>query len=168
MEDLALPLELDAEALRDRLGVGLRLPLVRTGNEDLIAGIRTRRMIGAEALLRDQAIDERIGEAREMTRSLPHLRVHDDRCVETDDVLALVDHRAPPLVHDVALELDAERSVVISAPEPSIDLARLKHEASLFRDRDHLLHEVDLLGRGVGRARDFLARDRKDVRKRLE
>src|SRR5690606_6018325 len=90
------------------------------------------------------------------------------RCVEADDVLALVDHRAPPLVHDVALELDAERSVVISAPEPSIDLARLKHEASLFRERDHLLHEVDLLGRGVGRAHDFLARARKDVRKRLE
>src|SRR2546422_1128764 len=39
-------------------------------------------------------------------------RSHENRGVQALDVLAVVDHRAPPALLDVFLELDAQRSVV--------------------------------------------------------
>ena len=44
-----------------------------------------------------EALDERVGEAVEVAGGLPDLRVLEDRRVEGDDVVALLQHRAPPL-----------------------------------------------------------------------
>src|SRR5216110_1035520 len=49
---------------------------------------------------------------RHVTRGFPYLGVHQDRRVQAFDVLAIVDHRAPPALLDVFLQLDAQRSVV--------------------------------------------------------
>ena len=54
-----------------------------------LAALRVVEMVGAEAQLADAAVDERIGEAADVTRRLPDLRVQDDRRVERDDVVAL-------------------------------------------------------------------------------
>ena len=59
-------------------------------------------MVGAEALLAGAAVDERIGEAREVPGGLPRARVLEDRRVQRDDVVALLEHRAPPRALDVA------------------------------------------------------------------
>src|SRR5262245_62948057 len=65
-----------------------------------------------------------------------------DVSAEADDVLALDDHRAPPRLLDVALELDAERSVVVAAVEAAVDLARLEDEAAPLAQRHDLVHQV--------------------------
>ena len=54
-----------------------------------LAALRVLELVGAEALLADAAVDERVGEAADVARRLPDLRVEDDRRVEGDDVVAL-------------------------------------------------------------------------------
>src|SRR5581483_2827904 len=55
-------------------------------------------LVGPETQLACAAVDERIGEAGQVPARLPRPGVLDDRGVERDDVVALLEHRAPPLV----------------------------------------------------------------------
>ena len=93
-----------------------------------------------------EALDERVGEALEVARGLPRLRVHEDRRVEGDHVVALLDHRAPPLGLDVRLQQHAVVAVVVGRGEPAVDLRGLEDEAAPLAERDDLVH-----GHGVGR-----------------
>ena len=106
------------------------------------AGGRLRQVVRAEPLLAVPAVDERVGEAGDVAARLPHLGRHEDRGVEADDVVAQLDHRAPPGVPDVALQLDAERAVVPGRAEPAVDLARLEHEAPALGEGRDGLHQV--------------------------
>jgi hypothetical protein len=65
--------------------------------DGLAPALQLAEVVGAEALPAGAAVDERIGEAGEVARRLPRARVLDDRRVERDDVVALLDHRLPPL-----------------------------------------------------------------------
>src|SRR5438094_320472 len=94
-------------------GLEHQVELARLG--ELAATRRARRaleVVGTETLLAAPAVDERIGEAREMPGGFPHRGVHDEGRVDPDDVVATGHDRAPPRVLDVALQLDAERPVV--------------------------------------------------------
>ena len=64
-------------------------------------------VVGAEPLVARLALGQRVGERVDVTAGLPHLARQDDRGVEADHVLALLDHRLPPLALDVLLELHA-------------------------------------------------------------
>src|SRR6266568_8477844 len=98
------------------------------------------RVVGAKPVLTVLAIHQRIGEPGHMPRCLPNLGMHEDRGVEALDILPFVDHRAPPALLDVLLELDAERPVVPDGPQPAINLRRLKHEAAPLCQRHELIH----------------------------
>ena len=74
-------------------------------------------------------------------------RVLEDRGVQGDDVVALLEHRAPPLVLDVRLQQDAVVAVVVRRAEAAVDLRRGEDEAAPLAQRDDLLH-----GGGVGHA----------------
>ncbi len=74
--------------------------------------LRILELVGAEARLARLAVDQRIGEAGDVAARLPDARVHQDRRVEPLDVVARADHRVPPAVLEVLLQLDAERAVV--------------------------------------------------------
>src|SRR3954471_19610521 len=106
-------------------------------------------MVLAEALLAlAEALDERVTEALEVAGCLPRLRVEDDRAVEGHDVVALLDHRAPPLVLDVRLEQDPVVPVVVRRAESAVDLGRLEQEAAPLAEGDDLLHRDGVLGHG--------------------
>src|SRR5205823_5910276 len=79
---------------------------------------------------------------RHVTRRFPSLRVHQDRRVEAFDVLAIVDHRAPPALLDVFLQLDAQRPVVPHRAEAAVDLRGLEHEAASLGQRHQLVHDI--------------------------
>jgi hypothetical protein len=79
-------------------------------------------VVGAEALAAGLAVDERVGEARQVAGGLPRARVLDDRRVERDDVVALLDHRLPPGVDDVLLQQDAIVAVVVGVRDAAVDL----------------------------------------------
>ena len=97
-------------------------------------------LVGPEARLAGPAVHQGIGEAGDVAGGLPDLGVHQDGGVEAFDVVAGLDHRAPPAVLDVALELDAERAVVPDRAEPAIDLGGLEDEAAPLGEGNQLVH----------------------------
>ena len=85
-------------------------------------------VVGAVAVLAGAAVDERIGEAADVARGDPDLRVEDDRGVEQHDVVALLHHRPLPGGLDVLLEEDAVVAVVVGRAEAAVDVRRRVHE----------------------------------------
>ena len=140
-------LEVDEDALcglRAQIGGGARfldradrrlehqVEVARLGQRALVAfaGVHRRfasalellQMVRAEALPARAAVDERVGEAFEVARGLPHARMLEDRGVDRHDVVALLQHRAPPLVLDVRLEQHPVVPVVVRGAHASVDL----------------------------------------------
>ena len=103
-------------------------------------------MIGAETALACLAVDQWIGEPAQMTRCFPDLRMHEDRRVEADDIAAVRDHRTPPGLLDVALEFNAERTVIPATVETAVYFARLKDETPAFAKTDDGTHEIGGFG----------------------
>ena len=106
-------------------------------------------VVGAVALVAGKALGERVGEVVGVAAGDPDLRVLNDGAVEADDVVALVDHRAPPRFLDVALEFDAERAVVPTGADAPVDFAGGEDEAPPLGERDDA-------GEVGGRHRDYL------------
>ena len=106
-----------------------------------LAVVARLEVVGAPALLAlAQALDERVGEALDVPRRLPRARVHQDRGVERDHVVALLDVRPPPLGLDVVLQQDPVVAVVVGRGEAAVDLRGLEDEAAPLAQGDDLLH----------------------------
>ncbi len=111
-------------------------------------------MIDAKPRLARPAIDHKVVKQVVMPRAFPHLRVHNDRAIETDhrkglrragrrrELVVVGDHVAPPRVFDVALQLDAQGSVIPEAVEAPVDFRRLVDESAPFAQRDDFVHCV--------------------------
>ena len=84
--------------------------------------------------------DQRVGEALQVAGRLPGARVHQDRRVEGHHVVALLDHRPPPLGLDVVLQQHAVVAVVVGGGEPAVDLRGLEDEAAPLAQGDDLVH----------------------------
>ena len=85
---------------------GLVLLVARLGR------VEAGEMIGPEPLVAVQALDERIGERLQVTARFPHPGGHDHGRLESDHVVAELDHAPPPGLAYVPLELHAQRPVV--------------------------------------------------------
>ena len=105
-------------------------------------------LVGAKAHLAGAAVDQRVAEARQVSRCLPDLRVLDDGRVEGDDPLRRAQHRPPPLVLDVLLEQDAVVAVVVGRGDAAVDLRGLEDEPAPLAQRDDLV-EGDVGGWGL-------------------
>ena len=97
-------------------------------------------MIGAEAVVASLALHERVGEGVGVAGGDPHLGVHEDGGLDADHVVAVLDEPLPPGVANVALELDAQRAIVVRRRESSVDLAGLEDEAPALAQGDYLVH----------------------------
>src|SRR5580700_98632 len=104
-------------------------------------------MVEAEAMLADLAIDHHIVKCVDVAGGLPDQRVHHNRGVEGYHIVAQLDRVAPPCGFYVALEHGTERTVIPESVDSTVDLARLKDEASALGQRRDLLHR-DALRRG--------------------
>ena len=93
------------------------------------------------------ALHQRVTELRDVAGRDPYLRVHQDARVEADDVVALLDHGAPPGALDVVLELDAERPVIPHGVDAAVDLAAREDEAAPLGERHDRFERGD---RGLG------------------
>jgi hypothetical protein len=103
------------------------------------------QVVGSESPVTRQAFGQRVVEGSDMPRGHPHAAWQDHRRVKADDVLPLGDHRLPPLLLDVLLELDAERAVVPGRARAAVDLSRGKDEATALAQADDA---VESAGRG--------------------
>src|SRR6266511_3949553 len=103
-------------------------------------------LVRAEAELTGPAVDERVAEALDVPRRLPHARVENDRGVQGDDVVALLHHRLEPAGLDVVLREDAVVAVVVRRTEAAVDLRAGEDEAPPAAERHDLVHRHDVGG----------------------
>jgi hypothetical protein len=111
-------------------------------------------VVGAKTVLAGAAVDERVAEARDVTRGFPRARVLDDRRVEQQDVAALA-HRVEPALLDVVLEQHAVVAVVVGRPDSAVDVARREDEPAPAAEGGHLLDRGHAFVRVHGRERIF-------------
>src|ERR1035437_9212327 len=104
--------------------------------------VRVLQLVGAKAALAEFAVHERIDEPTDVPARLPHARMHKDRGIETLDVVARAHHRVPPALLQVALQLDAERTVVPDGAKAAVDLGGLKNEPTPLGERHEFFHEI--------------------------
>ena len=97
------------------------------------------QVVGAEPLVAGGALGQRVAERPDMARGHPHLARQDHRGIEPDDVLTAGDHRPPPLLLDVLLQLDPERPVVPGRAGTAIDLSGREHESPPLAEADHFV-----------------------------
>src|SRR5271169_6758422 len=86
-----------------------------------------------------------------MAGGLPYARVLEDRRVDRDDVVVLLQHRSPPSVLDVVLQQHPVVAVVVGGADAPVDLRGGKDEAAALAQRDDLVHRDDITVRGGGR-----------------
>src|SRR6185369_11877859 len=113
--------------------------------------LRVLELVGAEASFASLAVDERIHEASDVTTRLPYTRMHEDRRVDSLDVVALFDERRPPTLLKISLQFDTKRPVVPHGAKSAVDLRRLKDEAASLAERHEFLEDVRC-GRGHRRS----------------
>ncbi|OEI70008.1 putative transcriptional regulator [Curtobacterium sp. ER1/6] len=106
------------------------------GRTALLRLERLDEVVLAEPVVAVQALDERVGEGRDVPGGLPHLAGQDDGGVEADHVAAAADEPLPPLALDVLLELHAEGPVVPRRARSAVDLPRLEDEAAALGQGD--------------------------------
>ena len=90
------------------------------------------QLVESEAMAVGRALDEWVTERRDVAGRNPYLGVHEDAGVDADDVVAQLDHLAPPGALDVVLELHAEWPVVPHGVDAAVDLRAGEHEAAPF------------------------------------
>ena len=105
--------------------------------------LRAGQLVEAEPPVVGLALDQRIAERAHVPGRDPDLRVHEDPGIETDDVVALLDHRPPPGALDVVLELHAERAVVPDGVDAAVDLGRGEDEPAPLRERHDGVEVLD-------------------------
>ena len=105
----------------------------------LLAALGVLELVGAKAQLAGLAVDHRVGEAGEVARGLPDPRVLDDRRVDRDDVVAVLEHRPPPLGLDVVLQQHPVVAVVVGRADPAVDLRGGEDEAATLAQRHDLV-----------------------------
>ncbi len=142
----------DRGVVDDRADVGLKheVELARLGEVAVrrLAGVLGRlapaggvgEQVGAEALPAGAAVDQRVREPLEVARRLPGARMLEDRRVQRDDVVAVADHRPPPLALDVVAQQHPVMAVVVGRAEPAVDLRGRKDEATPLAERHDLVH----------------------------
>src|SRR5215211_1061769 len=131
---------------------------------DFLPRGRLDQVVGPVASSRTPALDEHVVEACDVPGGLPNFGVHDDGGVYPHDVVAHVDHAAPPLLFYVPLHLDAQRPVVVGGADAAVDLGALVHEAPALAERDYLLHRNGLRHLNPP---EFLGTLRRDNRKSI-
>ena len=102
-------------------------------------------VVGAEAALAVLAVDEGIGEVRDMAGGFPYFGMHEDRGVEADDAVMELGHFPPPCFLDVVFELYAEGTVIPGACLSAVDFGGLKHETAPLAEADDFFHRYRVI-----------------------
>jgi len=73
-----------------------------------------------------------VGELVGVAGGLPDHRVHQDRTIQTDNVVTHLDDGLPPGVADVALQLRTQRAVVVATGQSAVNFTGLVDESTPF------------------------------------
>ena len=75
-----------------------------------------------------------------MPTRLPDLLIHQNRCIDAVHVVAFVDESAPPQIHDITLQLHAQRAVIPSTAQTTIHIRPLINKAAALAQADNVFH----------------------------
>ena len=110
-------------------------------------------LIRAETRLARLAVHQRVVEVADVSAGDPNLTVHQNRAVDADVVLVLLNEFLPPRTLDVVLEFNAQRAVlefnaqravVPRVRQAAVDFRAGEHEAASLAQRNELVHHVVL------------------------
>jgi hypothetical protein len=92
----------------------------------------------AESSLTGFTIDERVNKAFNVARRFPSARVHENRSIQSLDVVA-IRHRFPPGILDVEFEFNSERTIIPARADPAINFRRRENKSSSLAERYEFL-----------------------------
>jgi len=98
-------------------------------------------LIGPKTAFAGFTVNHRIAERVHMAAGLPDFRVHDDGGFEADDIVAQLDHVAPPQLLDVALEFGTERTVIPKTVDAAVNFRGLINEPAPLAQRHDFFHQ---------------------------
>ena len=91
------------------------------------------------------AVDHRIGKMRNVSARFPRRVVHEDRRVETYDIVVELRHLFPPRVLNIAFEFDAERPVIPRARLPAVNFTRLIYKTAPLAQTDDFIKRASVI-----------------------
>ena len=97
-------------------------------------------LVGAVAFFTHLAVHHGIRKATNVTGGGEHCLMGEDGAVHADDVIALLDVFAPPVILEVAFQLGTERAVVPAAVEAAVEFSGLEDESFAFTKRYDFFH----------------------------
>ena len=133
---------LAVRALQAHLGNDLGVGKLRGGEVT-----RSWEFVKSIPSLAGGALNKWIAEGADVARGLPHLRVHQDAGVESDDFMALLHHAAPPCALHIVLQFNAERAVIPHRVDAAVDFGAGVDKSAALRQRDDGVELGDCGGR---------------------
>ena len=97
-------------------------------------------MIGAETAFAFAAICHRVGKSIFMAGIFQYLAIGQNGGIESFNIVALINHRAPPGLLKVIFQFNTERTEIIDTLHAAVDIGILKYKTSPFAERDKLIH----------------------------
>ena len=98
-----------------------------------------QQVILSQTLVAGEALDQRVGEGRDVAGGLPHRAGQDDGGVQADHVRTGADETLPPLLTDVFLQLHAEGTVVPCGAGTAVDFTGLENKAAALCERNNVI-----------------------------
>ena len=97
-------------------------------------------VVGTKSAVTIGAFRHRVAEVLDMAAGGPNLGVHQDGGVQPHHVVPFQDHRTPPGLFNVALQLHSQGAVVPRGAEAAVNLAALKYESPPLGNREDFVH----------------------------
>ena len=97
-------------------------------------------LVGAQAFLGEQAVAQRVAETTHVTGCHQHRVVCEDGTIHTHDIGAFLHVDTPPVILQIALELNTQGTVVPATVQATIDFSGLKNEPSALAKADDFFH----------------------------
>ena len=97
-------------------------------------------MIGAKTAVIDRIFTQRIDESIHMPTRLPDLLIHQNRRINAVHIITLIHKPAPPQIHDITLQLHAQRAIVPGARKTAIHIRPLINKAAALTQANNCFH----------------------------
>jgi len=99
-------------------------------------------VVRAGAAVTRAAFRHRVNEPGHVSGSFPCFGVKNNRRVQADHVAPFAHKNAPPFFLNIALELNASRSIFIRIRQAAINLRSGKDKSAPFGERNYFFHQV--------------------------
>ena len=114
------------------------------------------QVIGPVPALRCLVVDHGIMEGVYMPGRFPDGRMHENSRVESLDIVVPVHHLPPPPLLDVALQLDAQWTIIVRSAETAVNIRRREDESAALGKGNDLFQKIH------GRASEYERNVRSD------